>query len=208
MTDRTQPSYLRPYADSARRFGGGFGSLLWASRATQRIRFDVMIGMIDFKDRIVVDAGAGRGDLLRHLLKRGIQPATYIGIEAVDALADRMEADALPGCQVVRGDFVKDPKHLFVGAEVVVFSGSLNTLPPRAFHTTLQRAFEATSQCVLFNFLSGPALAAAEHLHWHERADVETFIRSLTTEYRSFDTYLPGDCTIRADRMEDDTVTR
>lgn len=202
MNDTIEPSYLRPYADAARRFGGGFGSLLWASRTTQRARFDAMIAMVDFNDRIILDAGAGRGDLLRRLLKRGIAPATYIGLEAVDALADQMEYDALPGCQVVRGDFVKEPNRLFAGADIVVFSGSLNTLPPELFYITLQRAFEAAAHTLIFNFLSGPALAAAEHLCWYERKDVETFIRSLTRDFHSSDAYLAGDCTIRADKND------
>ncbi len=202
MSQPTEPSYLRPYTQAARRYGGEFGSLLWASRTTQRVRFDAMIDMVDFNGRIVLDAGAGRGDLLRHLLAGGITPLQYIGLEAVEALATRMEADALPNCQVVRADFVQEPARLFVGADIIVFSGSLNTLPPRLFYPTLQRAFEATTHTLIFNFLSAPTLAAAAHLYWHHRNDVEAFVRTLSRDYRSSDAYLPGDCTIRVDKTE------
>src|SRR5690606_36741907 len=116
--------YLRPYADAARRYGDGFNSLLWASRATQRLRFDAMIALVDFNHRIVLDAGAGRGDLLEHLLGLGIQPAQYIAVEAVEPLAAKIESANHPNCTVIRADFVQSPKRLFVGADIIVFSGS------------------------------------------------------------------------------------
>ena len=87
-----------------------------------------------------------------------------------------------------------------VDYDIVVFSGSLNTLPPRLFYPTLQRAFDAATHTLIFNFLCDTSLAAGKHLHWHHRNDVEAFVRTLSSEYRTSDAYLPGDCTIRVDK--------
>lgn len=198
----SSPPYLKPYTDAAQRYGGGFNSLLWASRATQRIRFDALVSLADFADRIVLDAGAGRGDLMAHLLELNIQPAQYIALEAVEPLAQAIEAANYPNCLVVRGDFIEQPQRLFVGADIIVFSGSLNTLQPDTFYTTLRRAFDATNQTLIFNFLCGPILAAAPHLHWYTRAEVEMFVHSLSDHYEILDGYLEGDCTIRVDKPQ------
>jgi len=61
----------------------------------------------------------------------------YIGVEAVDALATEAEARNYPNCKIVRGDFVREPARLFVGADVIVFSGSLNTIDSTGFYETL-----------------------------------------------------------------------
>jgi SAM-dependent methyltransferase len=190
------PPYLRPYRDAARRHGGAFASLLWASRHTQALRFDALIRLFDFGGRRVLDVGAGRGDLLGHLLARGVRPAHYFALEAVDPLADEIErrAGAGAGCTIIRADFVREPGRMLVGADAVVFSGSLNTLEPADAYAALERAFHAAGEALVFNFLSDPCLAAARHLHWHRRGDIERLIASLSPRYELLDDYLEGDC--------------
>jgi hypothetical protein len=215
------PTYLQPYERAARSHGAGFGSLLWASERTQAIRFDALRRAVDFHGRLVCDAGCGRADLLDHLLAHGVVPAEYVGIEAVDALAAAAErkqrpgkpapagasgaavagapivAPAEPRVRILRGDFIRQPVRLFVGAEVVAFSGSLNTVEDAAFYQTLRRAFDATAWALVFNFLSSRELAGGSHLHWRSRGDVERFVSTLgAKEMRGLDDYLDGDCTL------------
>ena len=58
MTD--SPDYLEPYRDAARRYAGGFLSLLWASPDTQAARFDAICRLERFAGRSILDVGCGR----------------------------------------------------------------------------------------------------------------------------------------------------
>jgi hypothetical protein len=144
--------------------------------------------------------GCGRADFLEFLVGRGMPPADYVGIEAVAELADAAE-QKLAGSGVrstlLRADFVREPARMFVGADVIVFSGALNTLPDENFYQTLRLAWDATASSVLFNFLDSPALAAARYLHWRRPAEVLAFARGLAEDrVRSLHDYLEGDYTI------------
>ena len=144
----------------------------------------------------MLDAGCGRADLMGYLVEKSIRPAEYIGLEAVDTLASQAQSRHYPGARVIRGDFVREPLKLFVGADVIVFSGSLNTLPPDAFYATLRHAFEAATEAVVFNFLCSPALAGQDYLVWHHDQKVLTFAQSLGGDVQTICDYLPGDCTL------------
>lgn len=195
-------AHLRPYEDAAARHGDGFGSLLWASPATQAARFDALTRVVDLRGADVLDAGCGRADLLPFLLDRGIVPASYVGLEAVDTLAAAAGRAALlarrAGCRATihLGDFLADPSRLHTGASVILFSGSLNTLRAADFYRTLELACRATRSHVAFNFLDSPRLAGAPWLTWHDPARVLGFCRQLATDVTCLDDYLPGDSTI------------
>jgi hypothetical protein len=188
--------YLAPYLDAAAQYGGGFRSLLWASPKTQRARFAAIERAAHLDGRVVLDAGCGRADLLRFLLERGVRPSEYVGLEAVETLAHAAEHQGYERSRILRGDFVSDPLRLCVGAETIVFSGSLNTLTDWQFYTTLRHAFMASGDEVVFNFLSSSALAGKPYLFWRSPADVERFARTMTNLVDVYQDYLHGDCTV------------
>jgi trans-aconitate methyltransferase len=190
------PKYLEPYLQAAERHGGGFESLLWANPRTQAVRFAVLAKLANLNARVVLDAGCGRADFIDDLLSRGVRPAKYIGLEAVPALADAAAAKKLPNVELIRGDFVETPELLRQAADVIVFSGSLNTLSGDEFYATLTTAWESAKRQVAFNFLCSPKLAAGQHLHWHESADVIACGRRLGARITSDDQYRNGDCTV------------
>jgi hypothetical protein len=196
------PRYLEPYLAAARRHGGGFGSLLWASPATQEARFDAIARACDFRGKSVLDAGCGRADLLDFFINRGIDLHHYVGLEAVDLLAEAAREKRRPDCIIVQADFVTEPSRLFAAADVVVFSGSLNTLDEAGFYQTLCTAFEASAGAMVFNFLDAPHLAAAEYLTWHPVQKVVAFVGALpgAREVRVIDDYLEGDCTVGVEK--------
>ena len=198
MTDADAPPYLRPYLVAAARYGAGFGSLLWASPKTQAARFDALIRAATgaaIRGRRVLDVGCGRADLLDHLRRRDVRPASYLGIEAVDDLA--AAAERKPDAVVVRGDFVRRPDLMrAAGADVVLISGSLNTMDAESFYRSVAAAFDAADDRLAFNFLAGPTLAAASHLTWHRPADVRAFAATLSTDVGYWDDYLTGDATV------------
>jgi len=191
------PDYLQPYLNATKRYGAGFGSLLWASPQTQAARFDALLDAVDVNDLVVLDVGCGRADLLQHMLDRGVVPRQYIGLEAVDELAAAAEAKRLPHARIARGDFVHDPTLLSVDADVLLFSGSLNTLSEAAFYRTLAHAYAAARRAVVFNFLASPYLAASSFLTWHRPKAVLDFCATLTGELQMWDDYLKGDATVR-----------
>ena len=174
--------YLRPYARAARRTKGNFAPLLWASPATQAARFDALTRIVDLHGARVLDVGCGRADLLEHLAKRHVKVAQYVGVEAVPALlaVARERAAARPGAAIVEADFVADPQAVFAGAEVIVFSGSLNTLDPGSFYDVIGKAARAAGRCVAFNFLCSPSIAAADYLYWHRVDEVMRFAYTIS----------------------------
>ena len=198
--------YLAPYLRAAERHGASFPTLLWASPATQAVRFDAIARMADLAGKSVLDVGCGRADLLDFLLDRGVRPHDYIGIEAVDVLAAEAErrqaaANRVPA-RIIRADFIRDPARLFVGADAVVFSGSLNTADDDRFYETLGRAFDATAEVLVFNFLASASLAASGDLYWRKPDDVLRFARQLSADARSLDGYLDGDCTVLVPKQD------
>ena len=188
--------YLQPYRDAARQYRGGFLSLLWASPDTQAARFDAICRLEKLAGRSILDVGCGRADLLNYLATKSIQPADYIGIEAVEELLRVAEKKSCSWATIVATDFVANPKALFVGADVVILCGSLNTLDKDAFYSTIRRAFDATAESLVFNFLDASYLAAASYLTWHRRDEVMTFAKSLSPDVRVLSDYLDGDTTI------------
>jgi SAM-dependent methyltransferase len=199
----SQP-YLEPYHSAANKHGAEFGSLLWASPQTQAARFDAIERLGRLHRKSVLDVGCGRADLLDFLLDRDVRPADYVGLEAVEDLARAAEAKRrrMKDVRIVRGDFVRDPVKMFVAADVVVFSGSLNTLDDRDFYRTLSRAFDACADAVVFNFLCNHYLAGADYLRWRRPADVVAFASQLSPDVRTLDDYLHGDFTVALHKTE------
>jgi SAM-dependent methyltransferase len=193
-------SYLRPYARAARQHGGGFKSLLWASPHTQRQRFEALARAVDFAGKNVLDLGCGRADLLQYLIDRGTRPAHYVGLEALQELIDAARAKNLPNSLIIKADFVREPARMLVGADIVVFCGSLNTLDKADFYSTLRHAYAAAGEVLVFNYLCSSRLAGAAWLTWHRSQDVLAFVGSLSSRYRTINDYIDGDCTVAVER--------
>ena len=194
------PVYLRP-SHEARQLGSrGFDALLWTSREGQRVRFDAIARLCPLAGRRIVDAGCGRADLLGRLLELGIVPAHYTGLEMIPATARAARRKRYERCRIVVADFVREPERLRVGADMLVFSGSLNTLTRPQLYRTLRAAWEAAGEALVFNFLSSPTWCGEDWLTWHRRDTVLDFCQSLGGEPRFDESYLEGDCTIAVAR--------
>jgi SAM-dependent methyltransferase len=194
----TAEPYLLPYLRAADKHGADFPSLLWASPHTQAARFDAIERLGKLHGKSVLDVGCGRADLLDFLLDRGVRPADYVGIEAVEELAAAAQAKGrrMTGVRILHADFVREPLRMFVAADVVVFSGSLNTMEDAEFYPTLRRAFDACAETLVFNFLASDYLAGKAYLRWRRPDDVVEFASKLTSNVETLDDYLPGDFTV------------
>ncbi|MDB5318565.1 MAG: hypothetical protein JWN40_196 [Phycisphaerales bacterium] len=192
-----RPDYLEPYERAARRHGAGFGSLLWASPQTQALRFEAMRRLVDLTGKRLLDVGCGRADLLDYLLARKVRVASYTGIEGVATLAEAARAKGHPQCEIIEADFIAQPQQLAAArADVILFSGSLNTMDSSGFYSTLSRAYDAARETLVFNFLCSSRLAGADYLVWHPADEVMAFARTLSDRVRKLEDYLPGDCTV------------
>lgn len=191
-----QPAYLEPYARAARKHGPTFNALLWATPRTQAKRFEALVAMQDPTGLTVLDLGCGKADFLEWLIINGMPPRRYLGVEGVTALADAAEARQFEGSTIVRADFIREPEKAFAPADVIYCSGALNTIEDEDFYPTIQRAFEAAQQAVVFNFLNSPLLAGVSYLRWRQAVDVFAFARTLSDEVSWNDRYIEGDCTV------------
>ena len=198
--DEPVPYYLTPYHEARRQGVKGFHALLWSSREGQRLRFEAIARGVPLTGRTILDVGCGRADLLAYLLANGIVPAHYTGLEAIPEAIRSARRRRFERCRIVEGDFVREPETMAVGAEVVIFSGSLNTLTRPQFYLALTAAWAAAGRALAFNFLSSRFWCGEDWLTWHRQQTVLAFCRSLGGEPRAQDGYLPGDCTIVMER--------
>lgn len=161
--------YLEPYLLAAEKFGAGFDALLWQSPKAQRLRFRTIATMAAVKGRVVADVGCGNADLMLDLIRRGRGPSRYIGVDGVPAMLTHarevLAGAGVADAELIEADFVRDAglAEALVrgrGAQVVVFCGSLNTLPEAEAQVVLGRFWEALVRwggdggTLLFNYLS------------------------------------------------------
>ncbi len=169
---------------------------MWASPRTQAIRFKALLRAVYVPGKSVMDVGCGRADFLEFMLNAKMFPRSYVGLEAVEDLAAAAEKKRLPLCKIIRGDFVQDPSLLVIDADVLFYSGSLNTMNEQSFYDCLRAGFAAAKLGIAFNFLSSKSLAASPHLTWHQSDKVRDFAQTLSSRVSFWDDYLPGDSTI------------
>ena len=193
------PDYLKPYQAAALRHRADFKSLLWEGRRPQALRFDAISRLCSLAQKVIVDVGCGRADLLDYLLSRQIAPSFYIGIEAVPVLAQAARKKSHPNSEIVIDDFVSRPQCLVRNADVIIFSGSLNTLSSREFYSAIRAACDAAPQ-VVFNFLASPRLAGCDYLFWHQPAAIRRLAKERGCKLRLLRDYIEGDCTISLTR--------
>lgn len=170
--------------------------LLWDDRRAQRVRFEAIARLCPLAGLHVLDVGCGRADLLAFLRAKGVRPARYTGLEAQAWLAREARERAGGDAEILVGDFVRRSSLLRVGADAIVFSGSLNLLTGAQFYRVLRAAWTATRRFLAFNFLSSPMLAGEDYLMWRRRASVLAFARRFAAQVRVDDGYEEGDCTV------------
>lgn len=152
--------YLTPYRSAVDRVGTRFESLLWNSQETQRLRFDAITRSIDLRRRVILDAGCGRADFALWMREQRISWGRYIGVDAIPEMLQHCRALGLERAEFHAGDFVSDTAPYHPAGEtpgVILFSGSLNTIPRTLSVQALDRAWAACGQALVFNFLSSSA---------------------------------------------------
>ncbi|WP_432797487.1 class I SAM-dependent methyltransferase [Poriferisphaera sp. WC338] len=169
--------YLEPYREAADKHGSDFEVTLWANRQTQEVRFDVFMEMCYLGGKRILDAGCSRGDFGAYLLKKGIggwhKKGGYVGVDGLEeviAYAKEREIFAGSEAEFVCGDLVADPEVMRVGEpQVVVISGTLNTMSDAEVYKVLEGAWAGASETLLFNFLSDQVAKGTPKQGWPAR---------------------------------------
>lgn len=147
--------YLKPYHEAHADHGSDFKVTLWANERSQRLRFRVMTEMVFMLGKRVLDAGCSRGDFASFMHEKDISFESYVGVDAVEPVVDFASSRSLPRSRFVVGDFVADASYLSIDKpQVIAISGTLNTMDDNTAITLLQNAWQATSETLVFNFLS------------------------------------------------------
>ena len=154
----TDPDPLEPYRDAEKVFGSGFETTLWASERTQRLRFDVLIGLIgpeSIQGKVLIDLGCGDGALAAHLAEVGLKPRRYIGVDGLLAQVRAGEERGYEWTDFVCTDLLTSAGSLGrFGADVALLSGTLNTMNDAQSRALVAQAFDCVRDGLAFNFLS------------------------------------------------------
>ncbi|MFK7790627.1 MAG: hypothetical protein AB8C95_14180 [Phycisphaeraceae bacterium] len=158
MSKSASDQYLHPYQEAHVDHGSDFGVTLWANERSQRLRFKVMTEMVFMLGKRVLDAGCSRGDFAAFMLEKDVAYESFVGIDAVEPVIEFAGGRGLARSKFVAGDFVHDAAKLSIDRpQVITLSGTLNTMDDATAIGLLDNAWQATSEVLVFNFLSDRA---------------------------------------------------
>lgn len=140
------------YSSAINKYGATAKGVNWHSQKSQKLRFDIILGMLpdNFSSFTIADAGCGFGDLYTHMLKKKKAPNRYIGI---DSLIDMYSiASDKTGCEIIIADICKDE---LPPADYYICSGGMNVLESFETHLFMRNCFSTCTKGFVFNVLHG-----------------------------------------------------
>lgn len=158
MIPEAPDNYLSPYQQAHADHGSDFGVTLWANERSQRLRFRVMTEMVFMLGKRVLDAGCSRGDFAAYMFEKDVAYESFVGVDAVEPVIAFASSRGLARSRFAAGDFVSDPSFLSTDRpQIIAISGTLNTMDDATAIGLLDQAWAATSETLVFNFLSDRA---------------------------------------------------
>ncbi len=174
------------YSTRLAQFGNDPRTLGWDRIESQRTRFGVAAGLVDFAGKRVLDVGCGLADFQEFLLERGAVPASYTGIDINPDLLERCRA-RFPDSDFHVANLLADevPGGHY---DIVVLFGLLN------FRFTdfanwdfasgmIRRAFELCGEAVVFDMLTARRdenYPEEEFVYYYDPVEVIEFAFSTT----------------------------
>lgn len=133
--------------------------LFWDSEESMRTRFDAALDLATFEDAAVLDVGCGFGDFYGHLLDRGVEPASYHGIDVSDVVLDEAKTrhGDLPDVSFEQRNVLRDPYEDRKFDIAVVFGAlghNLESIDNEAYIRRFMRTCFACADTVVLNALS------------------------------------------------------
>jgi SAM-dependent methyltransferase len=176
------------YRHALARYGDNAEGVHWRSADSQRVRFEVLRGLLpdDLSPITLVDVGCGLGDLYGFLSARGDYPRRYIGLDAVQAMVER--ARQRTGCPILHCDVLTDP---LPAADWYLASGAMALLTPDETRFFIERCLAQVSAGLVFNLLKGRHQSTTFNYLLPEV--IEGWASELDVDVEIVDGYLSGD---------------
>ena len=140
----------RHYAPLALKHGDSFRAVDWGSELGQNLRFEVLLGCVDFRHLRILDVGCGVGHLVAYLKEHGFE-GSYLGIDLVPEMIDKAKLHNSDfNFQVVKSlDEVEGFK-----PDLIIASGLFTFADDLRFQATISQLFRLTCHALAFNSLS------------------------------------------------------
>jgi SAM-dependent methyltransferase len=144
------------YNERYARDGRTVGSVGWSSRATQQLRFDVLLRNIELRGKVFLDVGCGLGDLVDYLDTRTGGDFRYIGIDISEKLIeDSQQFWQRDNCSFRLGDIftAEIPKKI----DVAVSSGTLTYVRQDNedyAKSVISKMYEVVDEAACLNFMT------------------------------------------------------
>lgn len=106
MNDRPGDALLAHYDSRLQQHGDTARGADWPDEEGRRVRFDVMLDVIQLRRRepiVVCDLGCGTGELLAHIRRRGLDNVSYVGVDR-SARALEIARGKFPGAEFIQID--------------------------------------------------------------------------------------------------------
>lgn len=180
-------------------------ALGWRAEESQRKRFEVIAGAVDFNHRSVLDLGCGCGDLKTFLDGR-FDGVAYLGIDQMPEFIERARRRhaASDSAAFYLGDF---SSMAWPQADVVVACGALGyRSADKDFHLRMIRKMvDAARLAVVFNVLDAATFPDHPLLVGRDVERVTSCCRTLSKQVEVIRGYLQDDVTlvIRRETHED-----
>lgn len=176
------------YNNALARYGDNAEGVHWRSADSQRIRFEVLRGLLpdDLSRLTLVDVGCGLGDLHAFLLARDELPRRYIGLDAVAAMVER--ARLRTGEPILLCDVLHDP---LPEADWYLASGAMALLTLEETRLFIERCLQHARCGLVFNLLKGRHQSLT--FNYQTPEVIQAWAQELELEVRIVEGYLSGD---------------
>ena len=169
----------------------------WASAASQRRRFEVLVDNVPLAGKSLLDIGCGLGDLAALLDERALA-VEYTGVDVLARMVDACR-ERFPARRFVRADLFAGDDAPGEAWDVVYCSGAFNldlgnnmAFLARA----IRRMLDLSREHVVFNLLHARSPCLEEGYFSYDPAEVLALLPPAAGEVRILDDYLPNDFTV------------
>lgn len=179
------------YLSAIRTHGETARGVHWNSVENQEVRFRVLCGFLpeDVAGLSIVDAGCGFGDLHCYMVREGVRPAGYIGLDVMEPMVET--ARTRTGCEIRVCNILEDA---LPEADVYLCSGAMNTMTREESRAFIERCLAASRRGFVFNLLKGWNTSTIYNLYLPR--EIRRLAQTLAVDHQISEGYLAGDFTV------------
>ena len=171
-------------------------SLGWRTAESQSLRYDILSKITDFAGKTILEPGCGYGDFL-NFINNKIEIQKYTGIDIMKSFLQNIPETYRNSSNInfISGDF---SKMNFSNYDTVIASGfiSYKVFDNNYYLKMISKMFEISNEVVGFNFLDSEKFGKHPIIKSHNKDDIIKHCKSLTSNLKIIEDYLPDDVTI------------